>query len=251
VPRIVQITDLHLFADPQAALRNVCTWPRLLSVMASIRRSMADIDLLVITGDSAHDELAATYRRLAAELADFAGRVRIVPGNHDHRAELTANFPQTSDGPVERITFHEVLGDWQVIGLDSQLPGELPGLLGSEQLDWLRRILREASTRAAALFLHHPPVSVGSPWLDKIGLQDADELAAVLREHRQVKLVMCGHVHQQLAASLGAASVFTTPAVGPAFRPRTEQLVIEDAPPAFRLIELGPGGQWSTQVVFC
>ena len=249
--RIVQITDCHLFADPEAKLRDVCTWPRFLSVMAEIRRTLADVDLLVVTGDSAHDENAETYRRLSAELADFAGRVRIVPGNHDDRAALAERFPQAGGGPAGRVAFHERLGDWQAIGLDSQIPGELPGFLGAEQLDWLRSLLRQSPQGPAILLLHHPPVAVGSPWLDKIGLQDAGELAETLRANPQVKLVACGHIHQQLTASFAGACLVSTPAVGPAFRPRTEVLVIEDAPPAFRLIELGADGQWSTQAIRC
>jgi len=64
-----------------------------------------------------------------------------------------------------------------------------------------------------------------------------------------VKLVCCGHVHQESATSIGGVTVLTTPAVGPQFRPRTEELQIDPLPPAARLIELEPDGSWSTQVI--
>jgi len=64
-------------------------------------------------------------------------------------------------------------------------------------------------------------------------------------------LICCGHVHQETASSLAGATVLTTPAVGPQFRPRTAELEIDPGPPAYRLIELYPGGEWSSQVLRC
>ena len=97
--------------------------------------------------------------------------------------------------------------------------------------------------------MHHPPISVHSPWLDRIGLEDAAQLEFILNDFPQVRLIGCGHVHHEVVAKFGPATVFTTPAVGPRFRPRTEQLVIDKGPPEFRLWELLPEGRWSTQVL--
>jgi len=167
------------------------------------------------------------------------------------RAALSETFPDMSDGPVGRVTFHVQWDDWQVIGLDSQQPGELAGSLGDEQFAWLRARLETTPERHTLLFLHHPPIAVQSPWLDKIGLQDSPELERLLRDHPQVRLIGCGHVHQEVAGSLGGATVFTTPAAGPAFRPRTEQVEIDSALPGYRVWELLPDGRWLTRVLHC
>lgn len=248
--RIVQLTDCHLFADQSKALRDVVTWPRFTEVLNNLRQRVSEVDLIVLTGDTAHDEDLTTYQAVRKEFADLVGQVRIIPGNHDNRTYLREMFPQTTDGPEDRVTFQLHWDDWQIIGLDSQQPGELPGLLGASQLDWLDRTLKNTQHLRTLLFLHHPPVEVQSPWLDKIGLLDAAELHTVLRVHPQVTLIGCGHVHQQLAASFGSATVMTTPAVGPPFRPRTEQLEIDTNPASYRLWELFPDGRWSTQVMY-
>lgn len=247
--RIVQLTDCHLFADRQQTLRGICTWPRFIQALAQVRKFVVAPELVVFSGDTAHDESLATYRQVRQELGDLTAKTRMLPGNHDDRTSLREVF-SLDGGPAERITFVHRGSDWQVIGLDSQRPGELPGALGEEQLRWLDRQL-SAENRPTLLFLHHPPVPVASAWLDKIGLLDASDLSAVLARHSHVRLVACGHVHQQLTASLGDAVVVCTPAVGPAFRPRTEQLEIDDLPPALRLFELYRGGRWSTQVLAC
>ena len=59
--------------------------------------------------------------------------------------------------------------------------------------------------------MHHPPLDIGLPWLDEIGLPraDRDALAALLRRSPQVKRVVAGHVHRALAATVGGVGVVT------------------------------------------
>ena len=249
--RIVQLTDCHLFSDPAKTLRDIATWPRFTEVLEKVRRQVPDVDQLVLTGDTAHDEDLATYDAVRKELADWEGRVRIIPGNHDNRAALRTVFPDASCGPIDLVTFQVSWDDWQIIGLDSQQPGELPGSLGKEQLTWLRNLLQSAPERHTLLFLHHPPITVQSPWLDRIRLLDSTDLERLVSDHPQVVLIGCGHVHQEVVGSLGRATVLTTPSVGHPFRPRTEHIEIDSVGPAYRLWELFPDGRWSTQVMYC
>jgi Icc protein len=247
--RIVQLTDCHLFADPVQELRGIVTWPRFVAVLDDLRQQVPEADLLVMTGDTAHDEARSTYEVVRDQLADWTGRVRIIPGNHDNRVVLRDLFAAAQDGPTGRVTFHETWGDWQVIGLDSQRPGELSGSLGDEQREWLQSLLQSTAQLPTLLFMHHPPIPVQSPWLDRIGLQDAAALEGIVHDHPHVRLIGCGHVHQEVFGSLGTAAAFTTPAVGPPFRPRTEQLEIDSTPPGYRVLELHGEGRWSTQVL--
>jgi Icc protein len=248
---IVQLTDCHLFTDPDGSLRDIATLPRLRRVIEDIRSRAPDFDLLVVTGDTAHDEAEATYEEFRAALGDWTDRLWIVPGNHDDRAALRRVFPAATEAIGDRVGFLVERGDWLVIGLDSQLIGEDAGELGSGQLAWLDDRLAANPVRSAALFLHHPPIAVESPWIDRIGLLDAGALETVLARHPRVRAVVTGHVHQEASGRCGSADVHTSPAVGPQFRPHTETLVIDPGPPAYRIMELYPTGDWSTTVVRC
>jgi Icc protein len=248
---IVQLTDCHLFTDPDGSLRDVATRPRLHAVVEDICERVPDFDLLVVTGDTAHDEAQATYEEFRAELADWVDRLRIVPGNHDNRAALRRVFPVATEEIGDHVGFRVERGEWLVIGLDSQLTGEDAGELGPGQLAWLDDRLAVDPARNAVLFLHHPPIAVESPWVDRIGLLDAGALETVLAQHPQVRAVITGHVHQEASGRCGGADVHTSPAVAPQFRPHTETLVIDPGPPAYRIIELYPTGDWSTTVVRC
>lgn len=248
--RLLQISDCHLFSDPATLLRGVATWSRFQQLVAELSKVAQSPDLLLATGDTAHDELLTTYQCVRKELEPWESRLRIIPGNHDHRESLLQTFPNGCRQIQDRVNFDVQFERWQVVGLDTHIPGSTSGRLGSEQLDWLSTHLTATRDLWTVLVMHHPPLLVQSAWLDKIGLEDREEFAAIVRAHAHVRLILCGHIHQAYVGSLGHATVLTTAAVGPQFRPRTEQLEIVDLPPAYRIVDLHDSGQWSTQVIY-
>ena len=55
--RILQLTDLHVFRDPEARLKGIPTFQLLCDVVEHIKHSGEKFDFVVITGDNTHDEL--------------------------------------------------------------------------------------------------------------------------------------------------------------------------------------------------
>jgi len=247
--RILQLSDVHRFADPDERLFGIPTRELFEDVLEHVERSGLRPDHVVVTGDHTHDELPETYAAVREELAPFLDRLWLLPGNHDDRAVLRAAFddriPADGDG---RVTFSFRAGDWLCLGLDTQLTGAVGGRLGVEQVDWIRAQLDEHRPRAAVLFMHHPPVELGLAWLDRIGLEDADLLQALLVDEPRVRLVCCGHVHHESSHRVGSAEVVTVPSTGLQFSPTGDVAEFVTAPPGYRLIELGDDG-YSTTVV--
>ncbi len=247
--RIIQISDCHLFADPAAQLKGICTQERLSWVLQALRTEREQPHLLILTGDLTHDEKRETYSSLRQQLAPWLKKLRVLPGNHDDRAGLSEFFPQPPMSEEGRILFVENAGSWKLIGLDSHLTGASRGCLGKLQLDWLASQLSALPGQPTALFLHHPPVQVGSLWLDQIGLEDAAEFWEVVERFSQVKVICAGHVHQELAITRGNVPVLTTPSTGVQFLPQADTLVVDSAPPGFRILELDDSGEVRTRVV--
>lgn len=248
ITRIIQLTDCHLMADPQAELKGICTRARFDRVLADIRARHPEVDKLIVTGDLTHDEKLETYATLKELLAGWMPKLRVIPGNHDDRALMREVFGERIQVVERRNVFAEIIGGWRLIGLDSHVPGQLYGELGSEQLNWLEQQL-DADTRLhSCLFLHHPPVSVKSPWLDRIGLTDAEGLLEVVSRRSSVRVVCCGHVHQERSVSVGATAIFTTPSAGVQFRPETESLEVDAAWPGYRILDLYGDGRFDSRV---
>ena len=247
--RILQLSDVHRFADPDERLFGIPTRELFEDVLEHVERSGLRPDHVVVTGDHTHDELPETYAAVREELAPFLDRLWLVPGNHDDRALLRAAFDDRipADG-AGRVTFSFRAGDWLCLGLDTQVPGVAGGRIGAEQVDWIRTQLDEHRPHAAVLFMHHPPVELGLAWLDRIGLEDADLLQGLLVDEPRVRLVCCGHVHHESSHRVGSAEVVTVPSTGLQFSPTGDVAEFVTAPPGYRLIELGEDG-YSTTVV--
>ena len=246
--RVLQLTDLHVLADADARLKGVPTRRTLAEVIEHLRAHEAPPDWVVLTGDLAHDERRETYAALRGLLGDWLPRCRIVPGNHDDRRAIRDVFPELvapGDGPMP---FAADAGDWRLIGLDTQAPGEIGGEVGRHQLAWLGDVLEESRDRPTVLFLHHPPVPVGSVWLDRIGLGDCEALRGLVACHPQVRLLACGHVHHEFTGRLGSATVVATPSTAIQFDPAGEEPHYAGLPPGSRIIELD-GDELRTRVV--
>ena len=247
--RIIQITDLHLMADPRAELKGVCTRASLLTVLDVLRRDFGSAERLIVTGDLAHDELRETYEALRELLADWWPKLRLIPGNHDNREFMRQVFDDRVTVMEDRNVFVDSVGGWRLIGLDSHLPGEVRGQLGESQLAWLARELAAESRQPTAIFLHHPPMCVGTGWLDGINLEDAEAFLNVLRPFAQAKLICCGHIHHEMTVSLADKLLLATPSTSVQFLPETEVLVPDPIPPGFRVFDFEANGSFRTRVV--
>lgn len=242
MPLVLQISDPHLLQDPEARLRGVPTRRTLLDVLALAFARYPAIERVVLTGDLAHDEQPETYRALRALLQARAVPFRPLPGNHDDRIALRLGFPEL-DGPADgRVRFVDRLDGWCLVGLDSRIPGEDAGRLGSEQLAWLAETLAAQASVPTVIFVHHPPVATGHPVLDDMGLLDADALASVLEAAPWVTAVCHGHIHRDFEGRLGRIPVLGAPSTAFQFPAHPDLGGHDPRPPGARVLHLEAGG---------
>ena len=114
-----------------------------------------------------------------------------------------------------------------------------------ERLDRELERLRE---RPVLVCLHHPPLPVGSAWLDAVGLLNGPDVLAVIDRHPSVRAVLGGHVHQAFEGLHRDVRVLTTPSTCAQFTPGTERCVMDLRPPGYRWLELCPDGTLRTEV---
>ena len=242
--RVLQFTDTHLYADPDQRLAGVQTQHSFHDCVQFARQRHWPPDLVILSGDLVHDASEAGYLRLRDTVASFGAPVCVLPGNHDHPAKLAAivnGGPVIGDGVFRR---HR----WQVLTLDTVLPGSDAGRLDSDQLERLRRHLEQAPDCFTLVSLHHPPVAIGSVWMDRIGLCNSDDLFAVLREHDNVRVMVCGHIHQELDLNHESVRILASPSTCVQFAPRTEDFAIDPKPPGYRWLLLHADGSVDTGV---
>jgi len=246
--RIVQLSDLHLYQDPDGRLAGIPTWATFRSVLDQVGRRDSNLDYIILTGDLAQDEALETYLMLREALGPWLERCRIIPGNHDDRDNLRRAFPELfpeSEGP---LTFIQTAGGWRIIGLDSHIPGEERGRVDSAQLAWLSANLASAPGTPTLLFVHHPPIPINVAWIDELGLNEAAELVELIKTSPEIKLVCAGHVHQEFSGHIGTADMYTTPSTCVQFSARSEK-TFDSRMAGYRTFTLDDDG-YHTKVVY-
>ncbi|PMR69657.1 phosphodiesterase [Halomonas heilongjiangensis] len=239
--RLVQISDCHLHADPRARSRAGFPLRQLEAVIEAVNRERPDV--VLVTGDVSQDETAASYQLAARTLAKLSAPWFWLAGNHDAPALMAET----------RELLDELdLDTWRVLLLDTRVGGQPHGELGPERLGRLAERLAE-DERPTLLVMHHPPLAVGSAWLDEIGLEDREAFWETLAAFRQVKAIFCGHIHQaftgyrQLAGSPQRleerqVAVYGCPSTTDQFLPGAETFAVDEASrPGYRVVDLEAG----------
>jgi Icc protein len=229
---IAQITDTHINLPGKLAYGRVDTASMVRACVAELLRLDPQPDLIVLTGDLADLGLPEEYAHLQSILAPLRVPILAVPGNHDAREPMRAALAAAGYLPAQGFLQYAVeRGGLRFVGLDTLVPGQGGGELCAERLGWLDAALSEKPDIPALILLHHPPFLTGIAHMDRIGLEGRDGFAAVMRRHRQVEAILCGHVHRMIHARVGGRPAMISPS--PA-----HQIALElrpDGPSGFRL----------------
>jgi len=244
--RVLHLTDPHLFADADGDFRGTITQDSLQRVLNHYEAGKWRADRALITGDLIQDDSAEAYDRFRELLLPLNMRMHCVPGNHDIRDLMR---PICSRPPFSYCAREEV-HDWLLLGLDSCVRGDAGGEIAPEEFDRLDLIISESSAKHIMVCLHHPPIPMGSTWLDTVGLKNGDELLERLQAAGRVRLLVFGHVHQPYDAEHLGIQVVGTPSTCSQFKPGSDDFALDDRPPAYRRITLNSDGSSSSELVW-
>ncbi len=220
--RVVLLADTHVDADASTFSRDgVNMADQLRQVVEAIGELDPRPATVLVNGDNAYDTgTPGDYRQLIELLEPLPREhgidVLFTLGNHDHRANFLAAFPEPPyhgewAEQHDRV-FYELLvanaGEsvcW--VCLDSLLETDVvPGQLGDAQLQRLDDALADThgQTRPdgsllpnspVVLYLHHPPIRSEEgkrAW----ALLDRDAFWKVVSKHPTVQAVLHGHTHR-------------------------------------------------------
>jgi len=210
---VAQISDLHIRPKGQLAYRRVDTATYLKRCVEQLVAMTPRPDLVLATGDLVDVGHPDEYRHLRELLAPLPMPVYLIPGNHDRRGPLVSEFADHAYLPRHGSFVHYVLDQHPVrlIGLDTLVEGKGGGLMCEERLAWLAARLAEAPTRPTMIFMHHAPFLTGIAHMDRLGLEGAEAMGAIVERHPQVERVTCGHLHRPIQVRWHGTVAMTSP----------------------------------------
>lgn len=233
--KIIQISDCHLPADPATPYREQNADANLSAVWKKALEWKPH--LVLLTGDMSEDGSEASYDRLGAMLkADVP--ILAIPGNHDKPELLRQYFPI---GPWEGP-----LGwkddTWAIVLTDSTVRGRVSGRFSAEALEQLRAGMTESEMDHLLVALHHQPIPVDAPWIDKYPLEDAGAFLDVIDAEPRVRCVIWGHIHHHFAVDRGGVLMLGAPSTAANSLARAARFELDPAGPACRTLVLSRDG---------
>ena len=196
----IQISDSHI--DDDKLVMGVDSQANLGAIVNMI--SDQNYDVLLISGDLAHNGTLESYQKLRKILNPIESKIHVLPGNHDDFSNLSQIFNQSS-------LCNFIIGCWEVITMDSVQVGKVSGRLNYEKLHSLSQQISSSRAQYIVLCLHHPPVSMQSDWDDEMSLENPDELFSVIDQFDNIKAVMWGHAHQCSEFNRKGVKLFSCP----------------------------------------
>jgi Icc protein len=234
--KILQVSDCHVSADPNADYRGQNAARNLEKLLTPMRAW--NPDLVLLTGDVSEDASQASYARVALTLSKLDAPILALPGNHDDPAVMQQHFPFGPwSGPCVRT-----LPPWLLVLLDSTAPGEISGSFNRQALEQMQEQLQDSGAEHILVALHHQPVPVNSPWIDRYALENPAMFFKTIDRDSRVRCIVWGHVHHDFHSQRNGVILLGAPSAVANSLPQAQQFTLDLAGPSCRWLELKTDG---------
>ena len=186
--RIVQITDLHVGREGEDTY-GVDVRANFLKVLDAVRQKQPHY--LVLSGDLCYrDGDPQIYEWIYEQMERLNIPYDIISGNHDDPVMMAQAFGRSHLLKGKELYFAKELNGRPVLFLDTT-----EGALSEQQQEWLREQL-QGLKQEAMVFMHHPPLQAGVPFMDsRHALRNREEVQAIFLDHPYNVNIFTGHYH--------------------------------------------------------
>lgn len=243
--RLIQLSDCHVMSDPKGRAYDVSTLGSLRAMIERCKNTEKKADGYIFTGDISADGSRESYQNIKPVLSLINKPMYALPGNHDDLLEMREQLRKQWQC-VHSVDLHH----WQILLLNSQVIGETFGQVSEADLNWLRLWLSASTQKHTLIAIHHPPVAVGSAWIDAKGLNNGGALLNTLKEFDHVKGIIFGHAHQAFDSQFEHIRILGCPSSAYQFAANQDEFSIDSTlRPGYRWLELGDSGDIDTGII--
>lgn len=240
--KIIHITDTHLFSNKDGILKGaVNSFEKLQEIIDHIQQNVTDFDAIIVTGDISEDRSAESYKLFEAELERLGKPSFWLPGNHD-------TFKNMPNDILEKYVFSTAdIGAWKFIFLDTSIPDVDHGNLAKNEFDRLKSFLQENEENNTIVCMHHPPIDVGSEFIDVLGLANKDQFWKVIQQNPRPKAIFFGHVHQVINENKDGILLSSPPSACLQWVPKSREFACNPNGEGYQTIMLMQNGTIATK----
>ncbi len=241
---ILQITDLHILPGLDETFLGINTEHYFHATLELAFANHQHFDLILLTGDLAQESSPAGYQRILNSLQATKTPCICLPGNHDDY-ELMEQVFNTGLINCRKLVLWE---NWQLICLNSVIPGAPGGRLSKQELTFLEECLAGNPNHHALIAVHHHCLETKSAWMDTMMIENSQAFWAIINQYPQTKAVTTGHIHQVLDVGIGGIRILGSPSTCFQFTPNSNSFSLDKTPPGYRLIKLYADGSIESDI---
>lgn len=208
--RIAQLTDLHLVEQGELLYDEGDTVAHFSNIIDELNRMKPAVDMVLMTGDLVNHPAIESYQQLKNIANQLQAPYYVLPGNHDDPQMMMKVFNEGGHYPDHGPTGQYALecGNIQILMLNSHHDHTDLADYDNEKVLWLKEVL-EKCQKPTMLAIHHPPMISGIPYIDMAG-DWFKPIADLVKQHKHVELIICGHAHCDLVGMTSGVPVYMT-----------------------------------------
>lgn len=243
---VLQLTDLHVFFDSCECNSEIYADCKD-SFEHCLSQALADpieCDLILVTGDLVNELNPRIYDGIFATLTATGIPFACIAGNHDVTDEVGKGLPFEQRSLIAHEPDHRLLNQhviesefWQILLIDSSVPGKIHGYLTAYNANWLSQQLSQ-NHKPSIICLHHHVMPMQSKWIDEHILLNFKEFWHIIDAFPHVQCILSGHTHQENMAQHNNVTAYTTPSTCYQFKTKSDDFTYD--------FEENPGYRWLT-----
>ena len=226
-----QISDTHFMNESEKIYDQIETYSQFIKVIEYCKNLNPNPDFYIMSGDLIHDkpEYYQNYIQLCNKLNK---PYYLMMGNHDVRESLKEyiiNKKLIDENGFINFTIDDY--SLRIICLDTAIDNGIEGALTTETLNWLEKELEQDATKPIIIFMHHPPIGIGSVLFDDIKCKNGNDFLSIIKKYHHILKIVFGHVHCIYSHSIESLNLISCPSSSfqfPIKAKTTNNLLLDD-----------------------
>ena len=226
-----QISDTHFMNKGGKIYDQIETYSQFTKVIEYCKNLNPNPDFYIMSGDLIHDN--HEYYQNYVELCNQLNKpYYLMMGNHDIRKNVKEHIINIQ--LIDKSGFINFTIDnfsLKIICLDTVIEGGIEGELTSATLNWLEQELEKDSAKSTIIFMHHPPIKIGSILFDDIKCKNGNDFLSLIKGYSNILKIVFGHVHCIYSHSIENLDLISCPSSSfqfPIESKTTKNLLLDD-----------------------
>jgi len=192
---ICQLSDMHFIDSDKKLNGQVNTKQQFIKAINFCNSLDPQPDIFIMSGDLIHDN--PNFYDKFIELSNKLQKpYYLMIGNHDHRNRLTKII--SNKKLVDKYGYINFSIDEfpiRIIAIDTVIDKTNGGEISSTTFYWLKNELDRDLKKPTIIFMHHPPINIGSIVFDNIKCINGSKFLQLTSNYKNIIKIIFGHIH--------------------------------------------------------